>query len=284
MVTQASHWLRLLRSVDFCPSKRNTWEKVEKLCVGTQSGSLSEALFLTTLPGHLKAKYPHIQIYTYLGGFNSVVFQGNPYVDGVKLFPKEIFGDGITRGDKHLIQIKEGFFGLEESKEPRPELYLTLEETTASEKFLHDKLIPANQEKPLILIHAWGSHAGAVAPVEFWDALIQRWSDRYRFWQIGLENDSAVQGCEYYFLPRRTKANARRLFALMSQAEAFVGVDAGPMHIASAFRVPSLTLFKDIPADLGYRHYLYPQNHFAKVDNNLNKFDDFFQKLDANRR
>lgn len=283
MTTQEFPWLRL-RSIDFFPSKRTAWDGVKKICVGTQNGSLSEALFLTTLPARLKAKYPGLQIHTYRGGFNSVVFKGNPYVDGVKLFPKEIFGDGITRGEKHVIQIKEGFFGLEESTEPRPELYLTLEENEVCKRFLHDKLLPGNQEKPLCIIHAWSSHSGPVAPVEFWDALIQRWSHRYRFWQIGLENDSAIQGCEYYFLPRPTRANARKLFALMSHAEAFVGVDASPMHIASAFKIPSLILFNEIPEELGYRHYLYPQNHFAKADNNLNKFDDFFRKIDANRR
>ncbi|MEO5969446.1 MAG: glycosyltransferase family 9 protein [Bdellovibrionia bacterium] len=283
MLTQEFPWLRL-RSIDFFPSKRTAWEEVKRICVGTQSGSLSEALFLTTLPSRLKAKYPSLQVYTYRGGFNSTVFKGNPYIDGTKFFPKEIFGDGITRGEKHLIQIKESFFGLEESTEPRPELYLTLEETTNCKKFLHEKLLPANKDKPLCLIHAWGSHLSPTASVEFWDSLIQRWSHRYRFWQVGLENDSAVQGCEYYFLPRPSAANARKLFALMSHAEAFVGIDASPMHIANAFKIPTLTLFKDVPEELGYRHYLYPQNHFAKVDNNLDKFDDFFQKLDANRR
>jgi len=283
MVTHEFPWLRF-RSIDFFPSKRTAWEEVKKICVGTQNGSLSEALFLTTLPARLKAKYPALKVQTYFGGFNPVVFRGNPHVDGVKIFPKEIFGDGITRGEKHLIHIKESYFGLEESTYPRPELYLTLEETEACKNFIQQKLLPANQEKPLCLIHARGSRTGQVAPVEFWDSLIQRWKHRYRFWQIGLENDSAVQGCEYYFLPRPTRSNARKLFALMSHAEAFVGVDASPMHIANAFEIPSLTLFKDIPVELGYQHYVYPQNHFAKVDINLDKFDDFFHKLDVNRK
>jgi hypothetical protein len=282
MATQEFPWLRL-RYIDFFPSKRTAWEEVKKICVGTQNSSLPEALFLTTLPARLKAKYPSLQIYTYWGDFNPVVFKGNPYVSGVKFLPKEIFGDGITRGEKHLIQIKEGFFGLEESTEPRPEIYLTLEEIEASKKFLCDKLIPANREKPLCLIHPWRSNSRPIAPVEFWDALIQRWCHRYRFWQIGLENDSAVQGCEYYFLPRASKANTRKLFALTSHAAGFVGVDAGPMHIASAFKIPSLTLFQDVPAELGYQYYLYPENHFAKIGINLDKFDDFFSKLDANR-
>src|SRR5262249_34084938 len=75
--------------------------------------------------------------------------------------------------------------------------------------------------------------------------LIARWDTRFRFWQVGTEGEGAVQGCEYYFQLPEWRRSARRLFALMTHAQMFIGADSHAMHVARAFDVPSLILLRD---------------------------------------
>lgn len=111
------------------------------------------------------------------------------------------------------------------------------------QKFLADHTWNENQGRPLCLLQPWDKTRTThfkLAPVEFWDAIVARWRDQFRFWQVGFENDSAVQGCEYYFLGKPGKRrDERRLVALTQQAQAFLGIDAEAMVIAQAFQVPS---------------------------------------------
>lgn len=232
-------------------SSQGTWTDVQSICIGTQNHqSLSQALRLTSLPSQLRALSPSLKIYVYPRGMNSVVFKGNPHVHGVRRLPREILGEGQLKS--HPEQ------GLS-----KPEIYLSPSESFKIRKFLKEKTLPANTGKPLCILHAWKPHTPNVRDVDYWDSVVSRWSHRFRFWQVGLKNDSAIQGCEYYFLPRRSSSNARSLFALMGEAQAFVGIDASPFLVSRAFEIPSLT----VPAP------------GVLIDSGLKRMDEFFESI-----
>src|SRR5947209_4700468 len=101
------------------------WGNLGAICIATKSRNLGDALVLTTLPAKLKEKFPKLRIFTYPRGFNPVVFAHNPAVAGVQRLPRAVYGDDTNWGAGNLIQLKERFFGLEASAEPRPEIHLT---------------------------------------------------------------------------------------------------------------------------------------------------------------
>ena len=201
---------------------------------------------VSTLPRKLKAKYPHLKIYTYPRAFNPLVFCGNPAVEGIDRLPDQLFGDDCNSGYGHLIRLKEQYFGLETSNPPRPEIYLSAGEVAGMRSFVERHRW---SDRPLCLIHAWGQTRKADAKRDFWIDLIRKNSHRFRFWQVGLLDQSPLPGCEYYFFTSRRPDAARKLFALISQAHAFIGVDSGPMHIARAFGVPSAIVIRQ--GDIG---------------------------------
>jgi ADP-heptose:LPS heptosyltransferase len=75
-----------------------------------------------------------------------------------------------------------------------------------------------------------------------WEQAVRAWQPSFRIWQIGVEGHPKIAGCDFHFLAPKKRSSARELFALMSRAEHFIGVDSGPMHIARAFDVRSMIL------------------------------------------
>jgi ADP-heptose:LPS heptosyltransferase len=230
--------LAYLRHTNFFPPRPKRWEELKSICLGTKSRALGDALALSTLPEKLKSRNPSLRIYTFPRGLNQIVFEANPFVEGVLRAPQTVFGDDCNLGNGQLITLKENYFELPLTCPPAPQIFLHSREKSWAKQAV-------GPGKPLCLIHPWGGTQTKVAPVDFWDEIVKRGSERFRFRQIGLENHSAVQGCEYYHLLPPNPANTRALFALMSQAQAFIGVDSGPMHAARAFAVPSLILLSD---------------------------------------
>lgn len=246
-----------LRKIEFFPSpisRAEDWEGIRSICIATKSRNLGDALSLTTLPAKLKRKHPHLRIYTYPRAFNPYVFIGNPAVSGIQRLPRAVYGDDCNWGQGQLIQLKEQFFDLPVSEPPRPEIHLLEEERRWGTKLLRDKQLPGNEAKPLIVIHPWGTTRSRVATVEFWDELVRRHQGRFRFWQVGVEGHGAVQGCEYYLFLRKRVPECRKLFAVLAGADAFIGVDSGPMHAARAFNLPSLILVNHVDPAQAFTH------------------------------
>lgn len=238
-----------LKRIEFYPPAPDTWPdgwasyfaEKKRICIATKSRNMGDALVLTSLPRRLSEKYPGLEISTYPRAFNPVAFRGNPHVSGVDYLPDAVFGDDSNAGSGHQIQLKERFFGLEPSSDPRPEIHLSDSEKNWARTYIEKNLYSeGNRRKPLCILHPWGFTQRAVAPVEFWDEFVKRWQDRFRFWQVGVDGHGAVQGCEFYLFSKPGFSQARKLFAVMSQAQAFVGVDSAPMHVARAFSLPSL--------------------------------------------
>jgi hypothetical protein len=192
-------------------------------CIASGARTLEEALALSALPRLIKAKHPELKVKISSTSANRAVFRGNPYVDGFRLLPPS--SSEVIEGASPLS---------------KPEIYLQPRERAWIDRFLEEKTFPQNRDKPLCLLHPWGNPLFSVAPVEFWDAIIQRWSHRYRFWQMGWLYDSAAQGCEYYFLIPSGIRHHRRLFALISRAQRMIGVESGLLQAASAFDLPRL--------------------------------------------
>jgi hypothetical protein len=123
---------------------------------------------------------------------------------------------------------------------------------------------------------------------------VRRWSHSYRFWQLGLARHARVPGCERYVLFPKGYRHARKLFAMIKQAELFLGVNSGPMHIARSFNIPSMiltqqgeieTIFRlrrEAPYFLyqNWRHsFLYEEN--AHLDVAPLSEDQLLARLDA---
>jgi ADP-heptose:LPS heptosyltransferase len=145
-------------------------------------------------------------------------------------------------GSGHNIELKERYFGLENlepGESPRPEIYLTPAET-AWAKSLLENADAKRAALPLLVIHPIGSTVGKVLSPELWTRFTKQWREHFRIVQVGVEGQPAIEHCDLNFLAPRKRPFVRKLFALMNQADLFIGVDSGPMHIARAFRLPSL--------------------------------------------
>jgi hypothetical protein len=234
--------LRRFKKIEFFPPAPPRYDLVSSICIASKTRTIGDPLLLSTLPRKLKALYPHLRIYTYPRGFNSVVFHGNPFVDGVQWLPSVVYGDDCNRGTGHLIQRKERFFQVPLSNPVRPEIYLLPEEEAWAQKLFERTPSHLAEHLPLCVIHPWGKTRSSVLSEEVWARMIHENRDRVRFWQVGIEGQSPIPGCERYLLLPRAYAHARKLFAAMSKANLFIGVDSGPMHVARAFGIPSLIL------------------------------------------
>ena len=231
--------LQWLRAVDFFPARPTSLETAQEICIGTKNRTLGDSLIVTTLPEKLKARFPQLKIYTYPRGLNPIVFQGNPAVEGIQRAPLALFGDDACWGSGHHIQVKESFFELEISEPPKPRIFLNEKEMTEADRYFEKY---STSSLPLCLIHPWGGTWSKVASWKFWEDLVSRWKEEVRFWQIGMQGQPAIPGCEHFLLLSKNPRNARKLFALMDLADLFIGVNSGPMHVARAFSIPSLIL------------------------------------------
>jgi hypothetical protein len=234
-------------------------------------------MILTTLPRKLKERYPRLRVTCFSSGFNPVVFLGNPYVDGVDLVPRQLFGDDIHVGFGHAIQLKEQFFGVSVSDSPKPEIFLSNQEKRWADDFAGDV---GPSQKPICVIHPFGKTYAKVLDLKFWEEMVKRWSHSVRFWQLGMAGQPAVTGCDRVLLGKRGFFNVRQELAFVGLARFFVGVDSAPMHIARSHGIKSL-IATEVPdvkrlferrreapwfaKDLKQQVFLYEQNEHLEV-------------------
>lgn len=242
------------KSIDLFPSKPllDGEHGFESLCIASKTRTIGDALVLTPIARKLKTKYPGLHLSTYIRGFNPIVFYNNPYIDKISYLPGALYGDDANYGSGHLIQLKEQYFGLDLSQDPKPEIFLTSEEKNSAAKLIE----PLKESGlPICILHAWGHTHRNVAPPEYWDYLVENWKYKVKFVQVGLKGQEPIRNCHLHYWSPREPWAARKLFALMSQADAFIGVDSGPMHIAKAFGLTSLILtdLGDVDAYLSKR-------------------------------
>lgn len=232
--------LNWLRPINYFPPLPMDLEGIEEICIGTKTRTIGDALILTTLPGKLKARFPKLRIFTFPRGFNPIVFQGNPAIQGILRAPRALYGDDCNLGSGHHIQVKESFFNVPTSEPPRPQIFLSPQEQQWAQDYF--KSNTKNSKAPLCIIHPWGHTWTTVASKTFWVPFIHQWKDKIRFWQVGLANHEKIPGCEHYFFHGGKPDVARKLFAVLPRAQFFIGVNSGPMHVAKAFNIPSFIL------------------------------------------
>lgn len=126
-------------------------------------------------------------------------------------------------------------------------LVKTFSPLTAFEKkwcseFTQFNLLPGNQGKPLCLVNVWQLGKKDCIDVEFWDNIVKTWKSKFRFWQIGLMNDPAIEGCEYYFLERPSKKNFRKILSLIQNADSIIGIDSIYIEMAKSSSIPFLLI------------------------------------------
>lgn len=231
-----------LKNIDFYPRHPGDLSKLEEICIASKSRSLGDTLMITTLPSKLRAKFPHLKVTTYSRAFNPIVFHGNPHLSGVRYLPEGIYGDDTNWGSGHHIQIKEQFFELPTSADPKPELYLLRHER----EWARRKLTPG---LPWVAIHPWGKTFRSVLDAALWRQIVARWSGRVNFLQLGVQGQEPIDGCAHYALMPRSRKHARSIFALLERVHAFLGVNSGPMHVARAFNKPGLIFTEGEPPE-----------------------------------
>jgi len=209
------------------------------LCIGSKARTIGDTLMLSSLPRKLKEKYPNLKITTYPRGFNRYVFAQNPYVDHVSYLPGVVYGDDSNFGEGQLLQLKEQYFGLEVSSDPKPDIYLNEVEQTQVRK------LRAYRSKPVCVIHPWGHTWKKVLDEHLWDSLVSRWRNRVDFWQVGIEGHRAIVGCTRVLLNARGYSTCRSMFETLAASDFFIGINSGPMHAARAFEKPSLILIEE---------------------------------------
>lgn len=281
------------KRIDFFPPPVQDWSRLSAICIATKSRNLGDALALTTLPEKLKQVYPGLRVTTYPRAFNPVVFAGNPHVDSVQYLPDAVYGDDTNAGSGQLIQLKETFFELPISTPPHPKIYLREREKREARAFLN--AAGGTDGRPWIAIHPWGHTRSRVLESQEWEGIVASHRARYRFLQVGVEGHERIPGCErYLLLPRRFHA-ARRLFAVLSEVQGFIGVDSAPMHVARAFDIPSLIFVGHLdpervlkergiaPYFLGANYLaasLYAENRNSSPENATEKAADFLGSLE----
>lgn len=228
-----------LRAIDFFPAFPGEGSRdLKRICIGTKTRTIGDALLLSSVPAKLKALRPDLEITTYPRAFNPVVFYGNPHILGVEYFPGRLFGDDVNAGGGHSIQFKERGFGCEPAGVPKPELHLQPQEAAWGERTVQG--LRDGDQRPLVFLHAWGHTWKKVAAPGLWSTLIREWRSKAKFIQIGVKGQVPIEGIEGAFFFEKNPWEARKLFALFPHADAFLGVNSGPMHVARAFGVPSL--------------------------------------------
>jgi ADP-heptose:LPS heptosyltransferase len=252
--------LTRLRGTNLNPASAPDFSRVSSICLATKSRNLGDALALTTLPEKLKSKWPQLRITTLNRAFNPVVFWNNPFVDGLSLAPSSVFGDDCNLGSGQLIQLKESFFGITPSRDPRPRLFLNPRES----------LNPVPAGKPVLCLHPSGSTRQNILSTADWSQLIQTLSGRFHVLQLGVTGDREIPGVSSTRFFSRGRWSARELFATVAKARAFVGVDSGPMHVARAFQIPSVILLNHAQPETVFRlrkeaPYFLHQNYLTSV-------------------
>jgi lipopolysaccharide heptosyltransferase II len=119
-------------------------------------------------------------------------------------------------------------------------------------KFLQDSQIP--QSKQFICIHPGAGSRFKLWDAEKWakvaDTLMEQMSITVVFTGVEQERSIIAQiqnRMQHKAINAAGELNLRQLPALYAQAEAVLGPDSGPMHIASAVQTPTVALFG--PAD-----------------------------------
>jgi len=271
-------------AIDVVKTKARHFQQIEELKGGEialglfASAHVGDCLVTSTLPRKLKKKYG-CKVYVVDNRFVKNTFFNNPYVDGYIQEDAEPLG-GTEVGLGHHIQRLERFFLLEQDIYPKPEIYLTKEESNWAEGFR--KSLP--EDKPIIIM-CNGARTNNTddtynrRPWQLWADII---GEEATVVQLLLIGKSAYTGkltwqglapqedvlCNHIVL---ANLPLRLYFAAFSIADGYFGTWASGCHVAAAFDVPSIVHLNDhmkgwpiFPGKERIHQFVYPQHTFAR--------------------
>jgi hypothetical protein len=247
-------------------------------------GHLGDVLCMTPLPRLLRA---HLGLRVRIADAPVLrhVLANNPYIDGFVPAAGIPLHDRM-RGFGHLIQRLQQGFGLPHDPIPRPEIYLSSEETEWARQ--ERARWPAGKPACILSTRVI-TEARHTLGVD-WPALGRSLARRYTLIQPVLTGvtpyqqqvDPRMPAGEWKADERVPSAVVyedlplRRFLALFSVADCFCGGMSGGSHAAAAFDLPSLiVIWRGLAAEMKFPIsaqgmsplvFLYPQHHFVVAE------------------
>ena len=247
---------------------------------------LGDVLCMTPLLRKLKEAYDcRVSIVRHRSTYK--VLENNPYVS-------RFFNDNrislaeCARGPGHMIQKLERYFGLEVSFRPKPEVYLSPQESHWAWQIR--SMLPRNRPIAIVSMNSVTDNRVASNRNFEWQRWIDALSQRFIVVQPALTRieplEEVVRMHESHrrvWMPDQILDNVfvmenldtRKFMALFSIADLYVGPNSSGAHLAAAFDVPALVVlnrrqyrsrirFPDRITDNHWRHesFLYPYHSF----------------------
>jgi ADP-heptose:LPS heptosyltransferase len=206
-----------------------------------REGARGDVLLTTPVIRLLRKKYPNSSI-TFKTDYPEIL-DNNPYLDGIttkhdnreydvtynlryELFPEKNYVEAYTK-----------IVGVEEYK-PQLEFYLRREEKEDVRLFLQS--LPMEGDKLAILHPMTGDRTKSWGGEKYQHICDYFLTNNYNVITIGESKDCMELSGALNLIG---KTSIRMAAALTSKADIFFGIDSFPMHLANAFKVPSVVLF-----------------------------------------
>jgi len=207
-----------------------------------REGAAGDVLLTTPIVKQLKKKFP--ESYLVFKTKYPEILQNNPYVDEITRSEPKGRLDGVFNlmyelyPDIPIIEAYEKIAQLS-IEYPRIRLYLSKEEREWIDGYL--KMLPLEDNKGFVVIHPMMGER-----IKWWNGnSYQVVSDYIRSKELGVVTVGSPMDCVELkgAMNLIRRLSLRQSAALISRGKLFIGLDSFPMHVANAFKIPSVVLF-----------------------------------------
>jgi ADP-heptose:LPS heptosyltransferase len=153
--------------------------------------------------------------------------------------------DGIKHASLKPLELLKAF-GKKPDYSLRMDIALSKEEKEEAKKIL-EKLLPKNNSKKVISIFRNARWEKKLED-SWWRELVDGLNKTNEYVIIDILSPDIKEALSDGIITYEEK-NLRKLGAFLSNLEGFICADTGPMHLASASKVPTIALFKDSDID-----------------------------------
>lgn len=247
---------------------------------------IGDVLCTSTLPRKLVEKYG-CRVFVVRHRSTHNLFANNPYVSGFRNVGRIHLTECLV-GPGHFIQKLERFFCLPIDPYPRPEVYLSHDESKWAWEIR--QMLPRN--KPVVLVctrSVTDSNDGSFTTAR-WQAWVDLLGQQATVVQLALTAVAAYEKAVFLRDDNRRRFHVesvldncfvlqnltpRQFVAVFSVADGYFGTNSGGSHVAAAFDVPSIVVLNSVtnperlrfpnpyPAQRNPESFLYPQHSFV---------------------
>ena len=260
-----------------------------RVCIVRSVGGIGDVLMITPALREIKRRFPNSHItfavdrHTTNGDHYYELVKNAPFIDNIidaryvehSLYDHTIDISAVCipyeRTDlpaRNRIDLFAEHLGVTHFSDKLPFLQLTAKEVLAAKQELGD-FYDSNYKYVMLSVGSMeGKRSWAQAEDEKWPELVEAILSRKpntRFLLNDFMNKVPSLRKKPYVYVINTNS-IRRLAAMISLCNHFVGPDSGPMHIAGALKVPSTVLFGSIPPEARINYY---ENHTSVRLGNL---------------